>query len=278
MSTPSTPYAAPRTASPSYLPRVSVELVPRNQEGLEEELETLSEHFPFIDTVNITDLTRFSLRSHHACKAAQKCVRRAIPHLRAVGTNLKDLRPLLSFLDEAELHEVLIVAGDLPADMRHPTFPTTSVQLIRAIKTALPHVQVYAALDPYRNSFVRERDYALEKLDAGASGLFTQPFFDTRLMEVYLELLPEANIYWGVTTVTSQRSLSYWQNRNHAVFPSGFEPTLAWSRGFATRALDFAFQTRTNLYFMPIRADLRAFLTGILTPERFGVKHVAETL
>lgn len=273
MSTPSTPHAALRTASssPSYVPRVSVELVPRNQEVLEAELRVLGERFPFIDTVNITDLTRFSLRSHHACKTAQKCVRRAIPHLRAVGTDLKDLRPLLSFLDEAELHEVLVVAGDLPADMRHPTFPTSSVQLIRAIKTALPHVQVYAALDPYRNSFVRERDYALEKLDAGASGLFTQPFFDTRLMQVYAELLPDANIYWGVTTITTQRSLGYWQNRNHAVFPADFEPTLAWSRAFAEEALDFASRTRTNLYFMPIRSKLEDFLTGILTHERFGV-------
>jgi methylenetetrahydrofolate reductase (NADPH) len=64
------------------------------------------------------------------------------------------------------------------------------VQLVRAIKAALPHVEVYAALDPYRNPLVRERDYALEKLEAGASGLFTQPFFDLRLMGVYRDLLP----------------------------------------------------------------------------------------
>lgn len=248
-------------------PRISVELVPRNAEALHAELDALRDHFPFIDTVNVPDLTRFSLRSHHACKLSQTRVRRAIPHLRAVGTDLKDLTPLLSFLDEAELHEVLVVTGDLPADMSRPTYPTTSVQLVRAIKAALPHVTVYAALDPYRHSLMRERDYAFEKLDAGASGLFTQPFFDTRLMQVYRELLPDVNLYWGVTTITSQRSLGYWQNRNHAVFPAHFEPTLAWSRRFAAQALAFAQETGTNLYFMPIKADLRAFLEGVLTLE-----------
>lgn len=266
----------PVSTTSSHTPRISVELVPRNPEALDGELTVLGEHFPFIDTVNIPDLTRFSLRSHHACALSQRRVRRAIPHLRAVGTNLSDLKPLLNYLDEAELHEVLVVSGDLPADMSQPTYPTTSVQLVRAIKAALPHVTVYAALDPYRHSLMRERDYALEKLEAGADGLFTQPFFDTRLMRVYRELLPDATLYWGVTTITSQRSLQYWQNRNHAVFPAGFEPTLAWSRRFAREALSFAQETGTHLYFMPIKTDLRAFLEGILTPEtcQSAVVHV----
>ncbi len=258
---------APHIHPLTHTPRISVELVARSPEALAGELAALQEHFPFVDTVNIPDLTRFPYRSHHACKLSQTRVRRAIPHLRAVGTNPRELNPLLTFLDESDLHEVLVVQGDLPADMSQPSFPTTSVQLIRAIKTALPHVTVYAALDPYRNSLKRERDYALEKLDAGASGLFTQPFFDTRLMRVYLELLRDVPLYWGVTTVTSARSLGYWQNRNQAVFPEGFEPTLAWSRAFAREALTFAQETRTNLYFMPIKADVKAFLEGILTPE-----------
>lgn len=155
--------------------------------------------------------------------------------------------------------------------MRYAVYPTSSVQLIRAIKAALPHVTVYAALDPYRQSFVRERDYALEKLEAGASGLFTQPFFDLRLMHVYRELLPGVTLYWGVTTVTTARSLGYWQTRNRAIFPADFAPTLAWSRDFAARALEFARQTRSNLYFMPIKSRLEDFLGGVLTPQRLGV-------
>lgn len=258
------------TQTKLHTPRISIELVPRSADALALELATLKTRFPFIDTVNIPDLTRFSLRSHEACRLSQRHVRRAIPHLRAVGTNLKALTPLLKYLDDAELHEVLVINGDPPADMGTPIYPTTSVGLIRAIKSALPHVTVYGALDPYRQSLQRERDYALAKLEAGASGLFTQPFFDLRLMQVYADLLPGVTLYWGATTVTSKRSLGYWQTRNHAVFPAHFEPTLAWSRAFAAEALAFAQATGTNLYFMPIKEDVRAFLEGILTPETCG--------
>jgi hypothetical protein len=42
-------------------------------------------------------------------------------------------------------------------------------------------------------------------------------------------------VYWGITSVTSDRSQRYWLTRNRAVFPAGFEPTLAWHRRFAGR-------------------------------------------
>lgn len=250
-----------------YNPRISVELVPRSLSVLDAELDLLCEHFPFIDTVNIVDLSRLEVRSPDACTHAKTRVRSAIPHLRANSFNHHDINRLLQALDENTLHEVLVISGDVPSDMRSEVYRTSSLQLIRAIKGALPHVEVYAALDPYRQSMQHERDYALEKLEAGASALFTQPFFDLRLMEIYSELLPSATIYWGVTTVTSKKSYAYWESRNHAIFPQGFEPTLTWSRDFARKALDFAQKTRSNLYFMPIKTDTLAFLEGIISAD-----------
>jgi methylenetetrahydrofolate reductase (NADPH) len=119
-------------------------------------------------------------------------------------------------------------------------------------------------LDPYRQSFASERDYALRKLEAGAAGLFTQPFFDLRLMAVYADLLPGVDIFWGVTTVTGARSLGYWQTRNRAVFPADFEPTLNHSRKLARGALELVRERRANLYFMPIRVGVREYLEGVL--------------
>ena len=162
------------------------------------------------------------------------------------------------------IDEVLVVSGDAPADLSRPVHPTTPLQLIRKLRRELPHVKVYAALDPYRQSFARERDYALQKLEAGAAGLFTQPFFDLRLLEVYADLLPEVEIFWGATTVTNARTLAYWQTRNRAVFPAHFRPTLAWSRAFAREALEFARARGANLYFMPIRSGVAEYLGGLL--------------
>lgn len=244
--------------------KLSIELVPRTLLKLEQELSDVISHFPNIDTVNIPDLLRFETRSWQACACAKRFVPRAVPHLRAIDIDLTKPLAVAPFLKEHNLHEVLVVAGDAPADMSRTVYDTSSVQLIRKLRTELPQVTIYAALDPYRQSFASELAYAQAKLEAGATGFFTQPFFDLRLLEVYAEFFRGVSVYWGVTTVTSESSLSYWRNRNKVVFPSGFEANLDWCRGFARDALRFAEQRDLNLYFMPIRASALSFLKGVL--------------
>lgn len=244
--------------------RISVELVPRNLAVLEQELREVSQHLPDVTTVNIPDLLRFDLRSWEACACAKEHVRHAIPHLRAIDINLKKPLAVASYLETHDIDEVLVVNGDAPADMSREVYSSSSLQVIRKIRQELPDVKIYAALDPYRQSFVRERDYALQKLEAGASGFFSQPFFDIRLMEVYAELLPDTEIFWGVTSITSKRSLGYWQNRNKAIFPATFAANLDWSRQLAKEALEFAKARDANIYFMPIRTGAVEYLQGIL--------------
>lgn len=244
--------------------RVSLELVPRSLEALERELALARDKLPGVTMVNVPDLLRFELRSYHACAAAKRHYPQAVPHLRAIDFNLLGPLKLARFLDEHGLGEVLVVNGDAPADMSRTVYPTSSVQLIRRLRLELPDLRIYAALDPYRQSFVKERDYAHEKLDAGADGFFTQPFFDLRLMAVYRELLSGVEIFWGVTPVTSERSLGYWQGRNKAIFPQNFEPTLAWNVAFAEAALDFVREQGGHIYFMPIRTDPVRYLERVL--------------
>lgn len=244
--------------------RISVELVPRSAEALQAELESLRLELPGVSTVNIPDLLRFPLRSWQACAQAKRLLPHAIPHVRAIDIDPRKPLPMARLLAEHGIDEVLVVTGDAPADMSRTVFDTTPLQVIRKFREELPGVRVYAALDPYRQGFAAERDYALRKLEAGAAGLFSQPFFDRRLMEVYADLLEGVDVFWGVTTVTGARSLGYWKNRNRAVFPAGFEPTLAWSRRLAREALAFARERNANLYFMPIRSSLSDYLGGLL--------------
>ncbi len=83
-------------------------------------------------------------------------------------------------------------------------------------------------------------------------------------MEVWREILAGVPIFWGVTNVTSGRAMSYWLTRNRAVFPAGFEPTLARHKGLAARALEFAERHDQHLYFMPIRVDIVGWLGDLL--------------
>ena len=83
-------------------------------------------------------------------------------------------------------------------------------------------------------------------------------------MQIYQGFMQDCTVYWGVSPVLTENSQNYWENKNNAVFPPDFEPTLAWNRSFAQQALQFAEQHGDNVYFMPIRTDIAAYLDGIL--------------
>jgi methylenetetrahydrofolate reductase (NADPH) len=215
--------------------------------------------------VNIPDLLNFELRSWQACVQARRRLPRAVPHVRAMDVDLgSGAAALIRTLRDADLREVLVVQGDRPQDLHRPVYPTRSVDLIRALKAGLPGGTVYAAIDPYRSSVRAELERADAKREAGADGFFTQPFFDLRLMEVWGELLAGRTVYWGVSPVLSERTRLYWQTKNHAFFPAAFQPTLEWNRAFAAAALAWVRASGSHIYFMPIRADLAAYLEGIV--------------
>ncbi|MFC4098164.1 methylenetetrahydrofolate reductase [Paenibacillus xanthanilyticus] len=232
---------------------------------MEAELELVHTGYAAINAINIPDLLRLSMRSWEGAAQASRRFGTCIPHIRAIDFNLKQDFGLLDVLDERGINQVLVVTGDPPQDMNRSVYPTTSVELIRKLKQARPAMKVYGAIDPYRDNFRGEYDYIQRKLDAGADGFFTQPFFDLRLMEVYHELMDGQEIYWGVSPVTSERSRNYWETKNNAVFPASFEPSLDWNVRFARRVLDYGETTGTNVYLMPIRVDLKAYLDGIFS-------------
>ena len=243
---------------------ISIELVPRNEESLLQELQLVREHFPAIETINIPDLLNFDLRSWEGGRLAQQHFPQAIPHLRAIDFDLEKGFSNEKVFGENVFKAVVVITGDQPQDMSRRIYRTSAIELIRALKQARPQLKVYAGIDPYRSGIKAELDYVRQKIDAGADGFFTQPFFDLRLMEIYSDLLSGLDVFWGVSPVTSDRSRDYWENLNNAIFPPDFEPTLDWNRQFARQALEFVERTGSNLYFMPIRVDLVEYLTGIL--------------
>ena len=52
--------------------------------------------------------------------------------------------------------------------------------------------------------------------------------------------------------------------KNNVVFPKGFEPTLEWSIDFGRQVKKFAQERGDNLYLMPIRGNVQAYLEGIM--------------
>jgi methylenetetrahydrofolate reductase (NADPH) len=243
---------------------ISIELVPRNETALREELALLKEQFPSVGLINIPDLTRFSVRAWEGCAIAKEYFPRTIPHIRALDIDPDQPLPMKQLLLESGINEVLVVTGDPHTDPNVRQFDVNAVDIIKKFKQEMPQLKIYAAIDQYRSGFQKEMHYLLEKQAAGADGFFTQPFFDLRFMEIYGEILADQKVFWGISPVTSEKSKAYWEKRNNVVFPKEFCPTLEWNRKFAMQALKFAKNTSTDIYFMPIRIDLDQYLKGII--------------
>ncbi|MDR2742805.1 MAG: methylenetetrahydrofolate reductase [Treponema sp.] len=251
--------------------QISLEAVPRNRGALEEAV-TAAAAFPQIGVINVPDLLRFSLRSWDACgilaelTAARNGGSPApdlLPHIRAIDFDLNEPFPRRDLFRALGINRALVIAGDPPRDGTRRTYPTETAAFIRKLKTEMPELRVYAAFDPYRSNIRYELEYLRIKEEAGATGFMSQPFFDLRLLEIYAEYLEGKEIFWGVSPVLSGANRNYWESRNRAVFPKAFRPTLEWNVEFGRRVLDFCAKNRFNLYLMPIKGDLNAYLDGL---------------
>ena len=238
--------------------------MPRSAEGLREDLQLVKDTGCSADLINIPDLLRYEVRSWEGAAIAREFSPAAMPHIRAMDVDLTRPLTMGSFLREHDIREVLVIEGDPPQDMKHTVYPTVTTDVIRKFREELPGIRVYAGIDQYRGSLQQEQYRVRRKLQAGAAGFFTQPFFDMRFLEIYADMLDGLEVYWGASPVQSVASQSYWELKNHVVFPKGFAPTLEWSIEFARAVRAFAQKRGGNIYLMPIKANLAAYLKGVL--------------
>ena len=244
--------------------RISVELIPRGELELLADAATVRSAMPAANTFNIPDLMRFPLRSWDACALVRSVLPTAIPHIRAIEIAPGDELAFGDAVVAAGLTEILVIKGDPPSDVSRRTYPNSSEAVIRRFKRHHPKLQVYAAFDPYRHGFRDELAGVERKLEAGADGFFTQPFFDLRLLAICADMLQGAEVFWGIAPVLGARSKAYWETTNRVVFPSDFSATLEWNRAFARAAVALIKSLKANVYFMPIGVNLTRYLGGLL--------------
>lgn len=245
--------------------RISLELVPRTEAGFVNELKMVESKLSMIDIINVPDLLSCELRGPEGAVVAKKYFPSVIPHIRAMDIDLERPLPMADYIRENNIKEVLVIQGDLPQDMMHTVYPTETIDVIWKFKKEMPDIRVYAGIDQYRGSMRQELYRIRRKLQAGADGFFTQPFFDVKFMEMYADMLHGLDVYWGITPVLSVNSKSYWEQKNSVVFPREFDIGIDWSIKFGQRVIEFAGKNNANVYLMPIKADFLAYVTGVLS-------------
>ncbi|MDR0517413.1 MAG: methylenetetrahydrofolate reductase [Fibromonadaceae bacterium] len=244
--------------------QIALELVPKSLDSLLKESQTHIASFPKIYAINIPEIRSVEIKSFEASEHLLKNGVTAIPHFRLIDRTLEDLENLIGRLIPLGLKQTLLISGDPPVGM--PSFVPSGVgapAAIKHIKSKFPQLRVYAGQDSYRQSFKKELDYCKQKLDAGADGFFTQPFFSESLLAQWLEQLPETELWIGLSPVTGAASRDYWETMNQVVFPPNFKFDLEGNCVVGRRILTLVEEAKKDAYLMPITISANKYLNAL---------------
>ena len=89
--------------------RISVELVPRSEDGLREELQLIKDTIKGVEVINIPDLLRLDIRSWQGAAIAKSYYPAVIPHIRAIDVNLTEPLSMRPELRKNGITEVLVI-------------------------------------------------------------------------------------------------------------------------------------------------------------------------
>jgi methylenetetrahydrofolate reductase (NADPH) len=241
---------------------ISFEIVPRSLAAFNEQYAFVQKLDDGINFINVPDIQRFDTRSWELATRIDRNKFRFIPHFRAIDFKI-DGGELFRIIEDYQLDSVLLVSGDPPEGLKRAFYNTDVVDLIRVVRQRFPALNIYAGFDPHRQGLQDECDYTQRKADAGALGFFSQPFYDQRLIEIYAEHMQDLETYIGISPITTQASMNYWEVKNKVKFPKSFRPDYDWNVEFANRVIASAAASGLNVYFMPIRIDLERYFGGI---------------
>ena len=241
---------------------ISFEIVPRSLEAFDQQYQFVRQLDSGINTINVPDIQRFDTRSWELATRIDRSQYRFVPHFRAIDFKLGS-GDLFRIIDDYQLDSVLLVTGDPPEGLKRAYYNTDVVDLIRAVRQRYPALNIYAGFDPHRSGVQDECDYIQRKVDAGAGGFFSQPFYDMRMIEIYAEQMQGLETYIGISPITTKASMNYWEVKNKVKFPKNFQPDYQWNVDFAHQVMALAAANDLHVYFMPIRIDLERYFQQI---------------
>ncbi len=246
--------------------KFSFEIVPRNEQTFAEQYAFAKSLGKAINLINVPDIQRFKIRSWDTGKQIDRQKHHFIPHFRAIDFDLKN-GSIFRIIEEHQLNHVLLVSGDPPEGLKRSFHNTNVLDLIRVVKQRFPKLTVYAGFDAHRNGVQDECNYIKRKADAGAEGFFSQPFYDIRMIDIYIEQMQGLETYIGLSPITTPSSMHYWEVKNKVQFPADFKPDYDWNIAFSNKAIASAKEAGMNIYFMPIRIDLDKYFSKINFPK-----------
>jgi methylenetetrahydrofolate reductase (NADPH) len=166
----------------------------------------------------------------------------AMAHLSCVGTTREELRDMLDGMERAGIENVLALRGDPPrgeTEWRpHPGGLRYSTELATLIREHYPFsigAACFPEIHPQAPDLASDLHFLRQKLDAGASFLITQLFFDN---ELYFRFVDEARavgidapILPGIMPITDVKQIKTITGMCGATIPERLLEALEWRAG-----------------------------------------------
>jgi methylenetetrahydrofolate reductase (NADPH) len=161
----------------------------------------------------------------------------AMAHLSCVGEPTERLVEILEEIDAAGIENVLALRGDPPRGQTewrpHPGGLEYSIELIELIRLRFDFcvgAACFPEVHPEAESFDNDLAYAKRKVDAGASFLITQLFFDNELYFDFVEAARAAGIgvplIPGIMPITNYKQIKTITGMCGATIPAELEREL----------------------------------------------------
>ncbi len=163
----------------------------------------------------------------------------AMAHLSCVGSSREDLRGILDGIQEAGIENVLALRGDAPRDetewRAHPGGLCYSTELATLIREHYPFAvgaACFPEVHPEAVDIAHDLHFLREKVQAGATFLITQLFFDN---ELYFSFVDEARaagidvpILPGIMPITDVAQIKTITGMCGATIPPALLEALEW--------------------------------------------------
>jgi len=242
--------------------KFSFEIVPRSQQAFEQQYQFACSLGNVISMINVPDIQRFDIRSWETEQYIDRNKHQFVPHFRATDFSLQS-GEIFRIIEEYQLDHVLLVSGDPPEGIKKKLYNTDVLDLIRVVKKRFPDMTIHAGFDPHRSGIQDECSYIQRKIEAGVSSLFSQPFYDLRMIEIYTEHLKDVEVFVGLSPITTLSSMNYWEVKNKVKFPVSFKADDSWNIDFSNQVIKMARECDFNIYFMPIKINLQNYFTPL---------------
>ena len=186
------------------------------------------------DFVSITYGAGGSTRSRtlsYARKLQKDYGYRVMPHLTCVGHSRDELKQIINEFKDAGIQQIMALRGDPPKNQTnftpHPDGLGYANQLVELIREVYPECEIgvagYPEKHPEAPSLEADLIHLKRKVDAGATFIPTQLFFDSRIYLNFVKMCRDIGITVpilpGIMTVKSHRQILRFCEMCHTSIP-----------------------------------------------------------